>query len=399
MIFQVRFGSAQTGVTYQFYDSIGTLIGSPVTSGINASPEVGSYITSVIPPVNAVGINWSCDDPNFTASETFVTPLSVTIPGPIAGVFPAEKTVELKSVIDSILRRLGADPFKENSYDKTYSIISHANRRVRYAWRAVQWPELRTVEQRAFRTTWKNWLTFFAGEELYDPTTDAYYVCIFDAPSGTLPTNTTYFAPETITDFYIELDQIGQSEIDEVVLVYTSDPTLTCTTCTLPFFISSKGIQISGCLGLLTPAQNQVYILYKFPPSKFTARPKLDGVTYVLGDSYYDVDRGDCFRIVQDPDTGSNIEQLIPFPAFLESYIVPMVYGDCLNESSPLGYSEHQVKMLAAQAAYGEGLEYITSEIDRLIRQGYPNEYPPFRLRRAYRYHRPEELKLIVPGS
>lgn len=384
--FQVRFGSAQTSVEYQFYDATGALIASPVTTGIYAGPEVGSYIAAAVPPTNSIGIYWSCADPNFIASETFVMPV---VP---SGTPIPVNTVELKYIIDSVLRRLGADPFKENSYDKTYSIISHLNRRLKYVWRALEWPELRVVEQRAFRTTWKTWIAFGVGDEFYDPTSDAYYTTIVDAPTGTLPTNTTYFTPETITDRYIELDQEGQNEIDEVVLVYPNDPTLTRSTPTIPFNISSRGIQVhTGC--------NTVWVLYKLPPSKFTARPKLDGVTYGLGDSYYDVDRENCFRIVQDTVTGNNVEQLIPVPEFLESYLVPMVYGDCLMESSPQGYVDHQIKMAAAGAAYAEAQDYITSEIDRLIRQGYANEYPAFRLRRHHRNHHPEELTLIVPGS
>jgi hypothetical protein len=58
MIIQARFGAAQTGLGYQFYDAAGDLLGSRVTAGITALPEVGSYIATATVPADAVGVFW-----------------------------------------------------------------------------------------------------------------------------------------------------------------------------------------------------------------------------------------------------------------------------------------------------------------------------------------------------
>jgi hypothetical protein len=59
MIIQARFGSTQTGLGYQFFDSAGALLGSRVTSGISALPETGSYVATATVPAGAVGVYWS----------------------------------------------------------------------------------------------------------------------------------------------------------------------------------------------------------------------------------------------------------------------------------------------------------------------------------------------------
>jgi hypothetical protein len=58
MIIQSRFGAAQTGLGYQFYDAAGALLGARVTAGITALPEAGSYIADATVPADAVGVFW-----------------------------------------------------------------------------------------------------------------------------------------------------------------------------------------------------------------------------------------------------------------------------------------------------------------------------------------------------
>lgn len=71
MIIQVDFGSAQTGVGYQFYDEDGTLLGSRVTSGISAvaSPTAGVYVADATVPAGAVGVAWDSTETTTAAIE------------------------------------------------------------------------------------------------------------------------------------------------------------------------------------------------------------------------------------------------------------------------------------------------------------------------------------------
>lgn len=61
MIIQARFGSAQTGLGYQFYDATGALLGSRVTAGIVALPETGSYAADATIHADTVGVYWDSD--------------------------------------------------------------------------------------------------------------------------------------------------------------------------------------------------------------------------------------------------------------------------------------------------------------------------------------------------
>ncbi len=301
------------------------------------------------------------------------------------------RETSFQSVYYSILRRLGLDPLRDDNYDRAGAVVSHINRRLKYVWRAGNWPELRVLEPRGFRPTWKSWMTFSVGDELFYDADGLYYGCILDAPAGTTPPNVTYYEQIEIVDFYLEYDQRGQLPMDEVLLVFATDPTQQRTTATFPFRPSSRGIDVQTSM-------NQVWVLYRMRPSQFTMTPEVAGKTYAIGDSYYKPEEGNCYRVALDVDDGTTVEEKIPFPDIFESYIVPMAVGDSMLEMSPQGNTDYQVRMAAAQVAYLEAQDYITSELDRLSRQGASHEYPPWHLRRGRGHgHRVEEA--TVPGS
>ena len=56
---QAEFGTAQTGLGYQFYDADGGYIGARVTTGIATLPGAGNYAVTVMIPEGAVGVIWT----------------------------------------------------------------------------------------------------------------------------------------------------------------------------------------------------------------------------------------------------------------------------------------------------------------------------------------------------
>lgn len=76
MIIQAYFGSAQTGLGYQFFDQNGTLIGARITAGISSLPEVGAYIADAIVPESGVGVFWDSNETPTGASEDLREALS-----------------------------------------------------------------------------------------------------------------------------------------------------------------------------------------------------------------------------------------------------------------------------------------------------------------------------------
>lgn len=61
MIIQAFFGTAQTGVGYQFYDATGALLGARITAGIVSLPVAGGYAADATIPAPAIGVLWSTD--------------------------------------------------------------------------------------------------------------------------------------------------------------------------------------------------------------------------------------------------------------------------------------------------------------------------------------------------
>ena len=69
MIIQARFGVAQTGLGYQFYDDAGTLLSTRITAGIATLPETGAYIADATVPVGSVGVFWDSTETPEGATE------------------------------------------------------------------------------------------------------------------------------------------------------------------------------------------------------------------------------------------------------------------------------------------------------------------------------------------
>lgn len=69
MLIQTRFGAAQTGLGYQFFDSTGALLLTRITAGITALPETGAYIASATVPATAAGVFWNSTVSGAQASE------------------------------------------------------------------------------------------------------------------------------------------------------------------------------------------------------------------------------------------------------------------------------------------------------------------------------------------
>lgn len=111
MIIQARFGSAQTGLGYQFYSAAGTLLGSRITAGIVALPETGSYAADATVPADAVGVYWDSDTSEATEDlrEALASP-DVPSASEIADEVRAELAVELARIDVAVSTRNSTAP-------------------------------------------------------------------------------------------------------------------------------------------------------------------------------------------------------------------------------------------------------------------------------------------------
>jgi hypothetical protein len=322
------------------------------------------------------------------------------------------RTVPFKSVYESILRRMGYDPFGDAvKQDVAQNVLQHINDRVRFVWPVAEFPELNAVEWRVFRTIWTSALQFNIGDDLYylgdgvtppqigafDPPLNypgpnvGYYNCKAAGPPGTLPTNVTYFTKygsstllPALTDRYIAYSQINQNTIGEVLTVYPQNPREVRWSKIIRQAPSSKGVDVRTGL-------DAVWIRYRIPPSQFTLTPFLN--TGVFPVTYYDPNSGDCYTMSSatfSPLTTFFGGTLIPMPVFLSGYIRAAAYSDAVMETT----MEAKMRMVVAQAAQQEALEYLQREIDILSVQGHKEYYPAFPSK-----HRHDRRVDIAPGA
>lgn len=307
-----------------------------------------------------------------------------------------------RKVYEAVCRRMGYNPKGDQiKEDVAQNILEHINDRLRLAWSLWDWPQLKVVEWRAFRTVWTTSSVFKNGDELYyfgdgvvptprtvDPPdvgdNNGYYTCIADAPAGTLPTNATYFSPLDLTDRFIAYQQTSENPIGDLLDVYLTNPRERARRRTKIFvsYPSSKGIDVR-C------SQDVVWIRYGVPCPQFTLRPFIVG-NMAIGTPFYDPQSGNCFSYTGEllgPSGTTHGGTLISFPLFLAGYVKPAAYADCILETA----SEAKTRVALAQQAMIEADEYLIREVDALAAQGQRLYYPAFPQRR-YHYGRRIEI-------
>lgn len=348
--------------------------------------------------------NWNVGQYKIAALNVSVgqiSPDSGLAPVP-TGTLITAPLVTFKSVYEGILRRLGYNPRGDRiKEDVAFNVLQHINDRVSFAWGIWDWPQTNVMQWRAFRTIWTPTLIFKLGEDLYyfgdgvsvtartlDPpipgANAGYYHCIVNAPQGTLPTNPVYFEPLAITDRYIAYQQRNEEAIGEVLDAYKKNPRQRHRTMVLHSAPSSKGIDVRT-------HQDLVWIRYRLPVPQYTLLPFRPGVT-VAGTPFYDPIGGNCITYAFDIN-GVHTGTLIPFPAFLAGYIKPAAYADTLLETA----MEAKTKLLLAQAAQEEALEYLQHQIDLLAAQGQRLYYSAFPHRR--RQHQTDIAVGAIPSE
>jgi hypothetical protein len=301
--------------------------------------------------------------------------------------------VSFRSIYDSILRRHGLDPIGDAiNHDTLRAVVQHINTRVDTAWTYWEWPQLTLLQNRAFRTTWTSTLQFFrvgiegTPDQLYYPVDGNYYQVLATAPTdppvGTLPTNATYFAPLTMTDRYIMLDQVNQTSIGQVLAVFDTDPRVDTYHYArkLPFHPTDREIFVSW-----PGTGSTVWVYFTVPTSEFTGIPFVAGKTYAIGDRVLQPSNGECYAALVAAPTGDPIAQptqwgKIPFPAMFKKYVVAGAYADGLRETdiSEPDPVKLQVRNTKIQIADQEAETYLQQEVDRLVAEGQVFRYGNF---------------------
>lgn len=219
-----------------------------------------------------------------------------------------------------------------------------ASKHARYAWRLINWPDFRIIEERALANSeiWNPHDVFTTGELVYylgeydtDGTTvlDAgYYTVIVSPDAGIDPSNIGFFAKYTLvtSDFYVPIQQRCRRKIGRVFGVYPTDPKqwpLNQSIRTLPWTLSERGIEVWG-----SNFGNTTFIGYQAVPYRWGAVLWDAATIWKAGSLVLWDDDGEVYRASVsvsgiDPSNVNNWTK-VPFPAVLANYCVYMTAAD-----------------------------------------------------------------------
>jgi hypothetical protein len=174
------------------------------------------------------------------------------------------RTVSYKSIQDYVFTGASLDPNDSTITDAQRNrVAGFINDRLKMAWEWAWWPELMMIEERAFRPAWRTVDTYAAGDEVYYA---GLYYAAARANSGVTPgTSVDDWTEVTLTNKYIELSRIGETEIGEVELVTLRDPRVAKSPGAVTYSFGANGIQFLSGLAAQT-----VWVRFRLRPPTFT---------------------------------------------------------------------------------------------------------------------------------
>lgn len=242
--------------------------------------------------------------------------------------------------MDQVIRRMKLDPAANNlDAARIGSIVTGIGRRIDEIWMMAWWPDLQRLEQRYFRDAWNGTTPYVAGDEVYDSTTDAYYVALSDNTNVAVSNAATWEVIEEL-NAYIAWEQTGKTIIGRPRNPsYSANPKTTKAFQVHRFTLSNDGIQYRG-----DEVGTSVWLDYQIRAPILSPNDYVNGTAYVVGDVIYYVATGDCYKCIQsntgELPTSANYWERILIPAIFESYLVIAGYSEVLLDEGNVEASE-----------------------------------------------------------
>jgi hypothetical protein len=213
-------------------------------------------------------------------------------------------------------------------------IASLAAGRLRLYWEHYWWPETMQSEARPYRAAYAAGTTYALGDEVYYPTTGAYYTAL-GATTGNVPTNATYWTQLTsITPAEVPYTEVSFSPIGKVRMVSATDPLAAAVARRIPATLTSTGVRLLG-----EQVPNVPYVWYQLRcPDLFgttydaaTAYAVDDQIYFASGTGSYEGDYWKCITATtagQTPITHAAKWTRLEIPAFLTEAIAYGIAAD-----------------------------------------------------------------------
>jgi hypothetical protein len=242
------------------------------------------------------------------------------------------RTVTLKSILEAAADLAGISYENQLSPEQRKSLIRIANFKLRTLWESFQWPPLTLIERRQYRADYAGGTTYAAGAEVYDATTDAYYVAAQGANTGHAVTDTTWWTVATDLDKYLEIAATGKNVIGQIFEATDVDPRLTATPTRVRYGLNGDRIQFAS------NAPNRPWLQYQLVPSPLSAKPWASAENVTTGEvRYYETGiYGDCYVALANntattPPSDATKWALCSIPQFLAEPLAWLISADQLR--------------------------------------------------------------------
>lgn len=264
---------------------------------------------------------------------------------------------------------LGIDPTQDLLKDHARAFARSINTRVRYGWEFADWPEFTVTEERALRQVWSEDVEYSAGQEdnseVYYATNDTYYRVIGAPPTGTLPTNATYFEEISFDDLdrHIAYSQNGKQDIGQVYGIYNSSPRTNLASFSWSTTPSGLGLDVPWVTA------TTIWITYKPPPPQFTSFTYNAATNYQRGNVVLDLATGDCYIALT-----SNTNKSFSLPAYWLRQNFPYILSEYVKYAAAADQSDDTMTRdrLMAQAE-----DFLAREFDKNIEAGHAHYWTP----------------------
>lgn len=225
------------------------------------------------------------------------------------------RTAVFKKVLEGAFRRIGLDPDTVPvATKKAWS--NYVTERVREAWEWFDWPEMKQLEERAYRDNYDNLdpddilvgdIVYYNNED-EDNLVEGYFRALTTGPVD-LP-STTSSDWEVANDFekYIALDQTFKQEIDIAINVWAYNPRIFSNVIAAPTLNGELiyPIGVSPALinyvltenGITVPpgSPNTVWVEFTIPVPTFEYNVYDVATAYAQGDIVYYATTGECYK-------------------------------------------------------------------------------------------------------
>jgi hypothetical protein len=265
------------------------------------------------------------------------------------------RTVTYQSVRDGISVRMGLEP--ERLLENTaVAIAEYVTSRVREAWEMDAWWPWVVGEFRPLRPDYDAAVTYAAGDEVWDPATDAYYEAIATT-TGNAPTDLNFWAEMPGVEAWLDLQEPGRAPVGELLQVWSSDPLAGRGAREYDFVLQGERAHIVGRGSPLVP-----WIVYTRRPPKFTAREWSASVSYVADSEVFLPATGECYVALVansgvNPATDSAVWERQEMPHILSEWAKAAAYADTLREDG---------QWEKAEVAERKALRLLDQEFDKV---------------------------------